>query len=97
MRQVRTVPQMRKVWALSARLMQLVRSGKAENAWDQEQLLARIAALETELARYATAYGLTPEARRLFAHPPLPRPGCAGSVAPGWSVTETTARAKTAG
>ncbi len=97
MRHVRTAPQMRKVWALSARLRQLVRSGKPEDAWDQEQLLARIAALETELARYVAKHGLTSETRRLFAHPPLPRPGCARSVALGWSVTETTARARAAG
>ena len=58
---------------LSARLGKLVRSGKPEEkSWDEARLLAHIAALETELARYVAKYGMTPEARRLFAQPPLP-------------------------
>ncbi|MCY7419934.1 MAG: hypothetical protein LH650_15865 [Chloroflexi bacterium] len=36
---------------------------------DRARLLAHIAALETELARYAAKYGTTPEARRLLAKP----------------------------
>lgn len=58
---------------LSARLGKLVRLGKPEEqSWDQARLLAHIAALETELAGYVAKYGMTPEARRLFAQPPLP-------------------------
>lgn len=63
---------MRSAGTLSARLGRLVRLGKPEaNSSDQAQLIAHIAALETELARYVAKYGLTPEARRLFAQPPL--------------------------
>ena len=58
---------------LSARLGKLVRFGRPDvKSWDEERLLAHIAALESELARYVAKYGLTPEARRLFAQPPLP-------------------------
>jgi hypothetical protein len=58
---------------LSAYFKKLIRLGRPdENAWDQEQLVAHIAALEAELARYVAKYGLTPVARRLFAQPPLP-------------------------
>ena len=58
---------------LSARLGKLVRFGKPEEkSWDEERLLAHIASLETVLARYVAKYGLTPEARHLFAQPPLP-------------------------
>ena len=64
---------MRSARALSACLGKLVRGGSPEeNAWEQAQLLAHIAGLESELARYVAKHGLTPEARRLFAQPPLP-------------------------
>lgn len=36
---------------------------------DCEQLIAHIAALEAELARYAAKYGLTDETRRLLTKP----------------------------
>jgi hypothetical protein len=74
MKKVRTALHMPSSGTLSACFGKLIRLGRPdENVWDQAQLLAHIAALETELARYVAKYGLTPEARRLFALPPLPR------------------------